>query len=150
MMRHLLRKLSLSQQLVIPGCVQAANAAAAAHSDKETSTAAGGVGDTWSAVVSWRVWWLAAVALLEAIVKYGIVYWCPLLIRSMLTGPGPLVRPMMRALGGTHEAPVPQRAPKLPRALLSEPYLTVHRSCCTHSHAKQRISSVTSTFLSPA
>lgn len=108
-------------------CAQAANAAAAAQSDKET-TAAGGVGDTWSAVVNWRVWWLATVALLEAIVKYGIVYWCPLLIRSMLTGPGPLIRPMMRQLN--HEAPLLHRASKLPRALLSESPLAVLRAGC--------------------
>lgn len=52
---------------------------------------------TWSAVCNWRVWWLACVAMMEATVKYGVVYWCPLIIRSMLV-PAGSTRPISREL----------------------------------------------------
>lgn len=38
---------------------------------------------TWGALHNWRTWALAAISMLEAIVKNAILYWCPLIIHSL-------------------------------------------------------------------
>ncbi|KAK9816765.1 hypothetical protein WJX72_004884 [[Myrmecia] bisecta] len=38
---------------------------------------------TWGAVRNWRTWYLALITFLEALVKYSIIYWTPLIIYQM-------------------------------------------------------------------
>lgn len=40
----------------------------------------------WKALLNWRVYVLGAMDGLEGSAKYGIIYWAPLIIASILTG----------------------------------------------------------------
>lgn len=62
---------------------------------RQTSSRAGTVEDSsaartepsrWGAVWNWRVYLLGAMDGLEGSAKYGIIYWAPLIIASILTG----------------------------------------------------------------
>lgn len=39
---------------------------------------------TWGAFRNWRTWALASISMLEAVVKNAILYWCPLIIHSLV------------------------------------------------------------------
>lgn len=39
---------------------------------------------SWGAFRNWRTWALACISMLEAVVKNAILYWCPLIIHSLV------------------------------------------------------------------